>query len=137
MCALVKKKAMQLDSNPQQHKWMTPKWKDHRNPWVVRKWGYDPRLQVSRQMSRVSLKWVGRCYLSWKCLSNSTLECESPAKSFPPKTVNEKRFLSTQSLTFILSESQWTLLKLTSTIQKLNSTSTTKTKKKQASILTD
>ena len=30
------------------------------------------------------------------------LECTSPAKRFPPKTVNEKEFLSTQSLTFVL-----------------------------------
>ena len=33
---------------------------------------------------------------AWACLSNATLECTSLAKRFPPKTVNAKKFLSTQ-----------------------------------------
>ena len=40
---------------------------------------------------------------AWTCLSIVTLECTSPAKRFPPKTVNEKKFISNQSLIFILS----------------------------------
>ena len=38
------------------------------------------------------------------CFSIVTLECTSPAKRFPPKTVNEQKFLSPQSLTFILNQ---------------------------------
>ena len=55
--------------------------------------------QVSREMLPI------HC-LAWTCLSIVKLECTSPAKRFPPKTVNEKKFLSTQSLTFILTENQ-------------------------------
>ena len=43
---------------------------------------------------------------AWTCLSIVTLECTSPTKRFPPKTVNEKTSLSTQSLTFILTKNQ-------------------------------
>ena len=35
---------------------------------------------------------------AWTCLSSATLECTSPAKRFPLKTVNEKKFLSTQQI---------------------------------------
>ena len=74
----------------------------------------------------MGLKRVERC-----CLSFVMLGCISPLKRFPPKTGNEKKSLSTQSLTFTLTENQWTLLKLTNTIKKkkkMNSTFTTKTK---------
>ena len=74
--------------------------------WVVGKWCYGPRPQVSRQMSGVGLKWVRRYCLSWTCLSIVMLERTSPAKRFPPKTVYEKEFLSTQSLTFALTKNQ-------------------------------
>ena len=57
------------------------------------------RSQVSRKMLPV------HCH-AWTCISVVTLECTSPAKRFPPKTVNEKKFLSTQSLIFILSQNQ-------------------------------
>ena len=57
------------------------------------------RPQVSREMLPV------HCH-AWTCLSIITLECTSPAKRFPPKTVNEKGFLSTQSLTFVLTKNQ-------------------------------
>ena len=63
------------------------------------------RPQVSRQMLPIH-------FHSWTCLSIVMLESTSCAKRFPPKTLNEKKFLSTQSLTFILTENQWTLLKL-------------------------
>ena len=43
---------------------------------------------------------------AWTCLSIVTYECKSPAKRFPPKTVNEKKFLSTQSLPFVLTKNQ-------------------------------
>ena len=79
------------------------------------------RPQVSREMLPV------HCH-AWTYLSIVTLECTSPAKRFLPKTVNEKKVLTTQSLAFILIENQYTLLKLTNTIKKLSSTSTTKTK---------
>ena len=82
---------------------------------VIGKHRYCHRPQVSRPRPRVSLKWVGRCSLFWKCLSNATLECISPTKRFSLKTVNEKKFLATQSLIFILPKNQWTLLKLTNT----------------------
>ena len=65
---------------------------------------------------------------AWSCLSIVPLECTSPTKRFPPKTANEKKLLPTQSLTCILTDNQWTLLKLTNTIKELDSTSTTKTK---------
>ena len=53
---------------------------------------------------------------AWKCLSNATLEFTSPAKRLPLKTVNKRNyFLSTQSLTFTLTENQWTLIKLKNT----------------------
>ena len=55
------------------------------------------RPQVCREMLPI------HCH-AWTCLSIVTLECTSPAKRFPPKTVNEKKFPSTQSLTFILTE---------------------------------
>ena len=57
------------------------------------------RPQVSRQMPPI------HCH-DWTCLSIVTLERTSPAKRFPPKTVNENKFLSTQSLTFILTKNQ-------------------------------
>ena len=44
---------------------------------------------MSRQVSKVEFKWVGRC-----CLSIATLGCTSPAKRLPPKTVNKKKFSS-------------------------------------------
>ena len=57
------------------------------------------RSQVRREMLPI------HCH-TWTCLSIVTLECTSPAKRFPPKTVNEKKFLSTQLLTFTLTENQ-------------------------------
>ena len=57
------------------------------------------RLKKSRQMLPI-------LYHAWTCLSIVTLECTSSAKRFLPKTVNEKKFLSTQSLTFILTKIQ-------------------------------
>ena len=57
------------------------------------------RLQVNRKILPIY-------FHVWICLSIVTLECTSPAKRFPPKTINEKKFLSTQSLTFILTENQ-------------------------------
>ena len=57
------------------------------------------RPQVSREMLPI------HCHAR-TCLFNATLECTSPAKRFPPKTVNEKKFLSTKSLTFILTKNQ-------------------------------
>ena len=66
---------------------------------VKGKQDYSCRPQVSREMLPV------HCQAS-TCLSNATLECTSPAKRLPPKTVNEKKFLSIQSLTFILSKNQ-------------------------------
>ena len=49
------------------------------------------RPQVSREMLPV------HCH-AWTCLSIATLECTSPAKRFPSKTVDEKKFLSTQQI---------------------------------------
>ena len=40
------------------------------------------------------------------CLSTVTPECTSHAKRFSPKTANEKKFLYTKSLTFILTKNQ-------------------------------
>ena len=57
------------------------------------------RPEVSREMLYIY------CH-AWTCLSIVTLECTSPAKRFSPKTANEKKFLSTQSLTFILIQNQ-------------------------------
>ena len=75
---------------------------------VVGKWRFlATRPQVSRQIPRVDFKWVGRYLLSTVTLghpypfSRLSIQCTSPAKRSPPKTVNEKKFLSTQSLTFI------------------------------------
>ena len=47
------------------------------------------RPQVSREMLPI------HCH-AWTCLSIVAFECTSPAKRFPPKTVNENKFLSTQ-----------------------------------------
>ena len=66
---------------------------------VVGKHCYHCRPQLSRQMLPI------HCH-AWSCLSNAMLECISPTNRFPPKTVNEKKFLSTESLTFILTEKQ-------------------------------
>ena len=57
------------------------------------------RPQMSREM-------LPAHYHAWTCLFIVTLECTSPAKIFPTKTVNEQKFLSTQSLTFILTKNQ-------------------------------
>ena len=69
--------------------------------------------QVSRQTPRVGLKQAGRYKLNipihchaWTYLSIVTLKCTSSAKRFPPKIVNEKKFLSIESLTFILTKNQ-------------------------------
>ena len=112
---------------------------------ILRKHGYDPRPQVSRQMPRVGLKWVGRCCLSIVTLGHayplSRLSVHHLLRDSRRKLSMKRNsfltnhwslfYLPTQSLTFILTENQWTLLKLTNTIKKLNSTSTTKTKNKQ------
>ena len=63
----------------------------------------------SEQADAVSRPQVNREVLpihcqAWACPSIVTLECTSPAKRFPPKIVNEKKFLSTQSLTFVLTK---------------------------------
>ena len=80
------------------------------------------RPQVSREMLLIHCQ-------AWTCPFIVTLECTSPAKRLLSKTANEKKFLSTKSLTFTLPENQWTLLKLTNRIKvKLSSTSATKTK---------
>ena len=91
--------------------------------------------QVSKEMLPVHCQ-------AWTCLSSTTHECTSPAKRFPLKTVNEKNyFLYTQSMTFILTENQWTLIKLKNTknwstkYQKINK-QLMKTKK-QTSALAD
>ena len=42
----------------------------------------------------------------WTCLFIVTLECTTPTKRVPLKTVNEKKFLSTKPLTFILTKNQ-------------------------------
>ena len=47
--------------------------------------------QVSREMLPIHCR-------ARTCLSNATLECTSPAKRFPLKTVNEKKFLSTKQI---------------------------------------
>ena len=56
------------------------------------------RTQVSREMLPV------HCH-AWKFLSIVTLECTSPAERFPPKIVNEKKFLSIQQI-----QKNWTAL---------------------------
>ena len=95
---------------------------------VVGKWENDWSEQADAQSrSEVSRLLPIHCH-NWICLSNATLECTPPVKRFPSKTANENNFLSTQSLTFIITVNQWTFLKLTIAIKKLNSTSTTKTK---------
>ena len=43
---------------------------------------------------------------AWTCLSIVKLECTSPAKRFLPKTVNDQKFSSTQSLTFTFTKNQ-------------------------------
>ena len=53
--------------------------------------------QMSKQILPIN------CH-AWTCLSIVTLECTSPAKRFPPKTVDEEKFLSTQPLNFILTK---------------------------------
>ena len=82
------------------------------------------RPQVSREMLPV------HCH-AWTCLSTVTLECALPAKRFPPQTVNEKEY-PTQSLSFILTENQWTLLKLTNTIKNLTALLQQRQKNKRA-----
>ena len=77
---------------------------------VVGNQEYCPRPQVSRQMLRVGFKWCMailpiHCH-PWTCLSIVTLACTSPTKWIPWKTANEKKFLSTQSLTFVLTKNQ-------------------------------
>ena len=49
------------------------------------------RPQVSSEMLPIHCR-------AWTCLSNATLDCTSPAKRFSPKTVNEKKLLSTQQI---------------------------------------
>ena len=82
---------------------------------VVRKLEYDVSMpQVSRQITVGPADPARPLYqasseyadATWTCLSIVTLECTSPAKRFPPKTVNEKKFHPTQSLTFILAKKQ-------------------------------
>ena len=68
---------------------------------------------------------------AWTWRSNATLECTSPAKRFTPKTVNEKKFLSTQSLAFILIINWWALPKLTNTIKKTDQNFYNEDKNKQ------
>ena len=60
---------------------------------------YGCRPQMGRQMSRVGLKWVGTCCLSWTCLPNVTLECTSLAKRFPLKTANLNNTSTTKTRT--------------------------------------
>ena len=52
-------------------------------------------------------------FLYWTCIyvpenekltNKQTLECTLPAKRFPLKTVNEKKFFSNQLLTFVLTK---------------------------------
>ena len=66
---------------------------------VVGKHRYRLRPQMSRQMPRIDLKWVGRCCLSFVKLGHayplSRLSVHHLLNRFPPKTVNEKKFLST------------------------------------------
>ena len=57
------------------------------------------RPQVRREMLPI------HCH-DWTCLLIFTLECTSPAKRLPPKTANEKKFLSNKSLTFVLTKNQ-------------------------------
>ena len=60
---------------------------------------YGFRPQMSRQMQ------VGHDYSLSRL--DMPIHCHaSPAKRFPPKTVNEKKFLSIQSQTFILTKNQ-------------------------------
>ena len=47
--------------------------------------------QVSREILPI------HCH-TLTCLSNAMLEFTSPAKRFPPKATNEKKFLSTQQI---------------------------------------
>ena len=83
---------------------------------IVGKWSYGARPQVSRQMPRVGLKWVGRCCLSWTHLSSATLECTSPVKRFPVRTANLNNTSATKTRTIKythrLRYPWWTLLKL-------------------------
>ena len=53
--------------------------------------------QVSREMLPI------HCH-GCSCLSNAMVEYTSPVKRFPPKTANEKKLLSTESLTFTLTK---------------------------------
>ena len=55
------------------------------------------RSQVSKEMLPI------RCH-GCSGLSNAMVECTSPVKRFPPKIANEKKLLSTESLTFILTK---------------------------------
>ena len=55
---------------------------------------------------QVSIQMLSINFHAWAYLSIVMLECTLPAKRFPPKTVNEKKFLSTQSLIFILTKNQ-------------------------------
>ena len=57
------------------------------------------RPQVKRQMLPI------HCH-AWTCLSIVKLECISFAKRLPLKTVNENKFFSSESLTFILTKNQ-------------------------------
>ena len=68
-----------------------------------------PRQASSEQEDGQSRPQVSRQMLPIHChayLLIVTLECTSPAKGFPPKNFNEKKFLPTQSLIFILNENQ-------------------------------
>ena len=57
------------------------------------------RHQVSREMLLVH-------WQAWICLSIVTHEYTLTTKRFPPKTVNEKKFLSSQSVTFVFTKNQ-------------------------------
>ena len=60
------------------------------------------------------LKQVGRCpephatrpKVSMQMTGQITLDCTSPVKRFPSKTLSEKKFFSTQSLTVILTKNE-------------------------------
>ena len=60
---------------------------------VVGKHRYRHRPQVSRQMPRVGLKWMGRCSLSWKCLSNAHLSVHHLPSDSPRKLSMKRNFL--------------------------------------------
>ena len=64
------------------------------------------RLFRTRRRKLRTRKYVAYPLSRWTCPSVTTFECTSPAEIFATKTVNEKKFLSTQSLTFILTENQ-------------------------------